>query len=369
VYGYYLFLGRGDWGTSRAKSLDPTFGGNVVTRILGDWGMHRQGTELADAPQWSSSWDLRVWKHHVDFLVDRLGADTLSFCMGGYELPYASETLPEAVELDHANVKADFFQQVIDHARGRGLSLVALFPTTGHAVGYARAHPEVATVSADGRRSSENLCHNHPAGRRYAQTVVTEVLTRYRGFDRICFHPPENAVPCHCAFCRKAFEREAHKPMADATEKEVSDFFWSSCMRFQREMEQVGLTLAPQARLLCITIPGRFEQDFDLVAGQIPRTTQILHWDYWSYGERTAELLESLRIFGSRGHRVGFIPSSGWGLDKCGDRYGQAVVEQVRAVRAAGIEDLLYFVGAIWHEESLLATSWKCHGRDSGGCA
>ena len=91
MHGYYLFLGRGDWGTSRAKTLDPTFGGNVPTQILGDWGVHRTGTPLAQAPEWSSAWTPDAWKHHLDFLVDTLKADTLALCMNGFELPYASD--------------------------------------------------------------------------------------------------------------------------------------------------------------------------------------------------------------------------------------------------------------------------------------
>ena len=72
MYGYYLFVGRGDWGTSREKTLDPSFHGNVPTSLLGDWGLHRTGTELADAPEWSSAWSLATWKTHIDFLVDEL---------------------------------------------------------------------------------------------------------------------------------------------------------------------------------------------------------------------------------------------------------------------------------------------------------
>lgn len=83
MYGYYFFLGRGDWGTSRDKSLDPTFGGNVPTRLLGDWGPHRRGTDLKGVPEWTASWDATTWKKRIDFLVDHLGVDTLALCLNG----------------------------------------------------------------------------------------------------------------------------------------------------------------------------------------------------------------------------------------------------------------------------------------------
>jgi hypothetical protein len=359
MYGYYLFVGRGDWGTSREKTLDPTFDGNVATAILGDWGVHRKGTDLKDAPEWSSAWDRQTWKARVDFLVDRLGADTLDLLMNGYELPYPSKRFPEAVELDHANVRDDFLQEVLDYILARSVTLYAQFCTTGHAVGYARAHPDYTTVLPDGSRHPSNLCHHNPGGRAYAIGVAEEVLRRYRGFSGVSFHPPENAIPCHCPHCRTAFARATGKDFSLASTQEIADFYWASCMAFQRELECLAQSLIPGVQLFSITIPGQFEQHFDVVGPQIPRTTLILHWDYWSYGPKTPDLLRSLDVYRSQGHRVGFIPTSGWSLDKCGPGYGQQVVEQIDAVRAAGVTDLLYFVGAIWHEPSLLATSWK----------
>lgn len=359
MYGYYLFLGRGDWGTSRDQTLDPTFGGNVATKLLGDWGTHRTGTDLTAAPEWSSAWDLATWKRHLDFLVDRLGADTLCLLMNGYELPYPSRRFPEAVELDHANVREDFLQQVLDYARSRGVALYAQFCTTGHAVSYARAHPEFAVVNPDGTPHPCNLCHHHPGGRDYAVGVAEEVLSRYHGFSGVSFHPPENATPCHCAYCQTAFTKATGGDFGSATPQAISDFYWGSCMRFQRDMERVAQALLPRAQLVSITIPGRFEQDFAVIGPEIPRETLILHWDYWSYGPRIPEVVKSLKLFRSQGHRVGFIPTAGWSLDKCLPDYGPPVVEQLAAVYAAGVTDLLYFVGAIWHEPSLLATSWK----------
>ncbi len=356
--GYYLFMGRGDWGMSRDRTFDPTFGGNVPTRLLGDWGPHRTGATLADAPEWSSAWDLAGWKRRVDFLRDELGADTLVLMMNGYELPYASALFPEAVERDHANVRHEFFQGVLDHARGRGLSLGACLATTGHARGYAQSHPEFTVAGATGQCATDNLCHNNPGGRRYAEGVAREVLTRYSGFEWVSFHPPENAQACRCAHCGRAFAEETGGEYGRADAATVAAFHWRSCLRFQHDLERLAADLVPGARFFSFTIPGTFETNFDVVAQAIPKSTVLMHWDYWSYGPRIPELLASLDLFRSQGHRVAFTPTSGWNLDKLGEGYGAAVREQIRAVRGAGIADILAFVGAIWHEPSLRATAW-----------
>ena len=281
--------------------------------------------------------------------------------MNGYELPYPSARFPEAVELDHANVREEFLQQVLDYARQRGLQVYAQFCTTGHAVGYATAHPDATTLAADGTRHAANLCHHHPHGRAYVTGVVEEVLTRYHGFTGVSFHPPENAVPCCCPYCRAAFTGATGTAFAEAAPEAISDFYWASCLHFQREMEEFARGFLPDARLLCITIPGRFERDFAIIAPEIPRSTLLMHWDYWSFADRIPALLDSLRCFAGHGHQVGFIPSSGWSLEKCGPSYGTQVVEQIDAVRQLGISDICYFVGGIWHEPSLLATSYARH--------
>lgn len=357
MYGHYLFLGRGDWGSSRHGTLDPTFGGNVRTRLLGDWGPHRTGTPLAAAPEWSSAWDAAGWFRRIDFLAGELGADTLLVCLNGFELPYPSRRFPEAVERDHANVQREFFQTVLDYARSRGVTPLALLCTTGHAEGYARAHPEAATLDRTGGRSPYNLCHHHPLGREYARGVAAELLTRYRGFAGIAFHPPENAHPCWCEHCRAAFRRAGAGDYAAATDAQRDAFLWRSCLAFQREMEELATALVPGVRVFVVTIPGRFEAEFDVVAEQVPLSSTFIHWDYWSFGPRLPQLLDALRLYRSRGHRVVFMPSAGWSLDALGEGYGAAVREQVAAVRADGVRDVLHFVGAIWNEAALRATA------------
>lgn len=196
-----------------------------------------------------------------------------------------------------------------------------------------------------------------PAAWKYAEGVAREVLTRYSGFEWVSFHPPENTQVCRCLYCTRAFVNEVGEDYGHAHAGIVSAFHWRSCLQFQHELEQMAHELVPGARFFSVTIPGTFEQEFAVVAQTIPKTTLLLHWDYWSYGPRIPELLASLKLFRSQGHSVAFAPSSGWSLDKLGENYGDAVREQIRAVHDSGIQDILYFAGAIWHEPSLRATA------------
>lgn len=102
-YGYYLFLGLGDY---------------LAPGALG--------------PDWTSRWDFSEWERCLDDLV-RLGTNSLFVYLVGGRLPFASESYPDLIEPGHANVERDFFQSVIDGATVRGMEVVAVLSTTGHA--------------------------------------------------------------------------------------------------------------------------------------------------------------------------------------------------------------------------------------------
>ncbi|MBI4024380.1 MAG: beta-galactosidase [Verrucomicrobia bacterium] len=346
MYGYYLFLGRGDYHLA--------FGPEVIDH----------------PPQtWTSTWDASDWRRRIDFLVDRLDADTLAILMNGFLLPYPSQRFPEVREKDHPNVQCEFLQEILDHARGRGLSLIATFCTTGHAMGYAKAHPECAVVAATGLkqrfvdadgRHAFNLCHHHLVARAYAIGVVEEVLTRYRGFSGVLFHPPEHFVSCRCRVCEQAFHVASKKSFAEASDRGIDAFYWATCMAFQGELVQRARTLLPSARMLTFDVPGPFDEHFDVIAPQISPMTAIVHWDYSSYRpEQYASLKECLRFFQTAGHRLIFTPTSSYNLATEDPEYGDKVVKQIDMVLNAGIQDVLYYHGPIWMEDTILATSWK----------
>jgi hypothetical protein len=112
-YGYYVFLGLGDfWQVEHPSPERETF--------------------VAPSPltsQWTSTWTLSVWKERIE-QWSRLGTNTLFIYLMGDRLPYQSEKFSDCVETEHPNVKSDFFQDVIDFALERNIQLVAVFTTT-----------------------------------------------------------------------------------------------------------------------------------------------------------------------------------------------------------------------------------------------
>lgn len=286
-----------------------------------------------------------------------------------WENTYPSARYPEVRESDHPNVRQEFFQDVLDYARGRGLMTVATLCTTGHAGGYAKAHPECATLAAAGTqhqyldsagRHTFNLCHNHPMGQAYARGVIAEVLSRYHGFGGLLFHPPEHVVPCHCSYCKQAFRATSGKELAAASDGDIAAFSWATYMDFQRQVAEEAGALAPGARVFTFNIPGVFDEHFKVVAPRIPRTTTIVYWDYHSYSpEQHTSLLAALDFYRSAGHPVAFTPTSSYNLRLEDPQYGAKVARQIDVVRGAGVKDVLYYHGPIWMEDTIRATSWK----------
>ncbi len=159
-YGYYLFLGLGDF------EAPPHLGS-----------------------EWTSTWDLHMWRERIENLI-RLGANTLFIYLMGHNLPYASHKFPEHIERMHPNVKRDFFQGVLDWCGQRGIEAIAVFSTTGHAKGYVSSHPELAIRGRDGRPQTQTgiMCHHKVEARRYCLQVIEECLGRYRGFAGVILH-------------------------------------------------------------------------------------------------------------------------------------------------------------------------------------
>ena len=198
-YGYYLFLGLGDYSSPGAPD--------------------------ATGSDWTSSWGLREWERRLDELV-RLGTNTLFVYLAGGRLPYPSERFPELVEPGHPNVESEFFQSVITGANGRGIDVVAVLSTTGHAgtmadlrpelaiepgpeqatgvLAFTRAFPETMQVG-DAPVGTGVLCHHKAGARDYATGVARECLARYTGFAGYVLHPPEFESGCLCDGCQAAY--------------------------------------------------------------------------------------------------------------------------------------------------------------------
>lgn len=322
-YGYYMFLG------------------------LGDFGMPEQV-----GPEWTSTWNLAKWREKVDELVV-LGTNTLFLYLIGHKLPYPSGQFPDCVEQDHPNVKDDFLQALIDLCRERDIEVVAVFTTTGHAAGYTSLHPQAATQDRDGSLRVEQgiLCHHNQEGIAYPLGAITECLERYHGFSGVILHPPEFSVPCFCGECRRLYEESRGKDLLSVPEEEARGFFMSTNLAFQKTVLEPEIRQrVPGCRFLTFTIPWVFETHFEQLAEHIAPETTIVDWDYRLSDEDRARVPGRLKRLMQFGHQVWFMPTCGFAFDreKSSDEQADAVLAQIRAALAAGIEDVVYFMGPVW---------------------
>ncbi|MBC7188439.1 MAG: hypothetical protein H5U38_15545 [Calditrichaeota bacterium] len=322
-YGYYLFLGLGDFD---------------VPPVLG--------------PEWTSTWDLRTWQERLDRLVS-LGTNTLFVYLMGHALPYASARFPECVDVRHPNAKAEFFQQVVNWCVDRGIFLVAVFSTTGHAEGYTSRHPELAICDREGHPQVQSgiMCHHKEGARRYCLGVIEECLTRYRGFAGVILHPPEFWRPCFCDACQEEFRAAHGKSLLSATDQEAKRFFMATSLRFQRSALETSIRrYVPEVRLFTFPIPWVFEQEFEQIAKEIDLHTVIVDWDYDLREERIQRLPARLWREQQFGHEVWFMPTSGFAFSKerSASEQAELVLKQVEAALAVGIRDIVYFMGPTW---------------------
>lgn len=343
-FGYYLFLGRGDYLLSRVP----------LDRIDPHW--RKPFTVSTNAADWSFSWDLAAWQEKLLFLHG-LGARRIYMIMNGFELPYPSRAFPELVEHDHVNVQREFFQGVLDFAQALGLEIIASFSTTGHCDRAIELYPHLAGRHADGKPWQCAICHNNPEARHYARTVMSEVLTRYKGFPGVYLHPPEVGEYCWCEHCQQAFRTQTGLELTAQDENTRMTWFWETAFEFIEELSQLARSFDPRFRLSICSLGSTWEPIYPALRGLLSREIKILHWDYGAFNSAAEERIgRRLTLFQSGGHEVGFITSVRFammGLDM--DQLRDHTARKVAFVRARGVREIVYFVGPVWFPESIRA--------------
>lgn len=354
-YGYYLFLGLGDFEQSPARVDDMS----APVVLSGDW---------------TRTWDLLEWERRIDQLA-RLGANTLFFLLTGHKLPYKSQCFPECVDMDHPNVHNDFLQKVLEHALERDIRLVAVFSTTGHAKSFVSSHPHLAIQDRTGtfRVNEGIMCHHHEEARQYPLMVIRECLTKYHGFVGAMLHPPEFLKPCFCSTCQEIYGnhtsyRESHvSDLLSAPDEEAQRFFMETNLSFHKTvLESEVKRHLPEAQLFICTIPWAFEPHFEKIATHIDKSTNIIEWDYNMSEGRISLLYGRLKRYRQFGHEVWFMPTSGFAFSKTRSQTEQArvVLSQIRMCLESDVKDIIYFMGPTWWP-TVEETSWYLHGYTS----
>ena len=293
------------------------------------------------------------------------------------------------METGHPNVTGDFFQAVIDAAVARGMELVAVLSTTGHAGGFISRHPELAIRARPGGHSKARerlrglpaeravreergaahagsgvMCHHRPGARAYALKVMEECLTRYSGFSGAVLHPPEFIDPCFCDQCTAVYRREKGGDLASASDEAAQRFFMETSLAYQTSVLEPRLAqLIPGARRFTFTIPWVFEDHFEELAGAIDPNTVIIDWDYDLSPQRLEGLQGRLKRYQGFGHQVWFMPTCGYGIAEGRSRSGQeaAVISQIGLCLDTGVRNIVYFLGPVW-PRSIEGTSYFLHG-------
>jgi len=360
-YGYYLFLGLGDY-----------LGDSPLTREC--W---TRGFKLPRCPasetNYVAGWDLPTWKKRIDEFRE-VGTNTLAVLFNGHFLPYPSEKYPDLLEKNrpyvprneaniHPNVKADFFNEVIAYAREKDIDMIAALCTTGHALGFTTTRQEAAIRDREGNPVlySGIACHRHAQARGYAVNVATEVLSRYRGFWGVITHPPEFTQTCFCDACRRAYKAKYGKDLDQATVKQALNFTLESYLAFEKnEIDPIVARYAPNTRRLMFTIPPIFITGFEQFAPKIDSQTILLHWEYDLHDQAIAQLPSRLTRYRSLGHKLWFLTTTDFALK---NGLEPNVPKQIDVCREAGVRNFLYFMGPYWSHK-VEKTSWYLQQRD-----
>ncbi len=328
AYGYYLFLGTGDFPPPEPLTN-----------------------------QWTSTWTFEDWKQNILTLRDA-GMNTLFLYLMGNTLPFTSENYPQCIETGHPNVETDFCQEVIDFCNSLAIDVIGVFSTTGHAQGFTLSYPHTAVINRDGIQQPESgiSCHHHPEAQTYARTVITELLHRYHGFKGIMLHPPEFLEPCYCSRCREKYRSLYNENLAAMDNQNVQRFFMETNLEFQNSVIVPRVReITGNTQLFTFTIPWVFENDFEIFARRIPEDTILVEWDYDLRDETISSIPARLDRYRQFGHTLWFMPSAGFNFypgtpfhftkEKTVEEQAAQVLKQIETVVNQGIHDIIYFVG------------------------
>jgi len=83
----------------------------------------------------------------------------------------------------------DFFGQLIQYGRSRGVKIFPMFNSFGHNTLIPRLHPEISAVDTAGRPSGKSLCVSNPRTYDVFFNIYDEIIDRYllpNGIDSFC---------------------------------------------------------------------------------------------------------------------------------------------------------------------------------------
>jgi hypothetical protein len=320
--GYYVFIGKGDY--------------------KDEFGPQTPGYSLAD------------WQRLIDGLKAK-GATTFLPLVTGHRLPYPSRSFPEYIETDSRTNKDVDLQQILDHAKARGLEVILAFTTTGHCRFYAQDHPEHCIVNEDGS-PAPGLCPNRKGAELYPLGIVEEALTRYKNYDGILIHPPEISPVCYCPDCQRLYKQKTGRDLRSASPVERQRFFVETYLKFAaRLLTRVDKLASPKVKLMFNC--NWMDDHVDLMS-VLPDDLDIIYWDYELRDEYLqGRLRDNLKRYLGMSRTIWFMPSTEprwWTPAKADVEWGCGqVVKQLKIAKDAGVRNIGIFVGATVHKDNI----------------
>lgn len=343
--GYYIFFGNGDYHPSTYKTKE-----------------------------WVSEWNLTDWKKFINEIMD-LGSNTLMIYLNGHTLPYKSKSHPELVDFSHLNCSKEFLSELLLYAKEKGLQIIAVLTTTGHAGKFAELNEsaKIEVLLSDlsiedtlvpfpthirkGKMSKKEgaaqvgygvLCHNKEISRAYATDILAEVIRAFRGIiDGIALHPPESAYPCGCIQCKEKYFLKHQKSLNPNNVEIHREFFIKSYLEFQGELHSLISKEFPQCKQLTFTIPWLYENSFDTLGQLIPKNTIIIEWDYNLEPSRISSIKQRIEKYMSLGHTIWFMPTAGFSFNTSESIEEQLklLYQQIEAVEDMNVGGIIHFLG------------------------
>ncbi|KTD48656.1 hypothetical protein Lrub_1007 [Legionella rubrilucens] len=343
--GYYIFFGNGDYHPSTYKTKE-----------------------------WVSEWNLDDWKKFIDEIIE-LDSNTLLIYLNGHTLPYRSKSHPELVDTSHLNCNSEFLSELLLYAKGKGLKIIAVLTTTGHAGKFAELNesskievllndlsiedtlvPFPAHIRKGKMTKKEGaaqvgygvLCHNKEISRAYAKDILAEVIHTFGDIiDGIALHPPESAYPCGCTQCKDKYFIRYKESLNPNNIENHREFFIKSYLEFQSELHSLISKELPQCQQATFTIPWLYENSFDIVGQLIPKDVIIIEWDYNLEPSRISSIKKRIEKYMSLGHTIWFMPTGGFSFNPLepADDQINLLYQQIEAVEDMTIGGIIHFLG------------------------
>ena len=144
------------------------------------------------------------------------------------------------MEKTEGNFDFSFFDNVIEHAKARGLNVIMGTPTATIPAWLAKKHPAIIAEFDDGAKRTyggrHNYCFNSPEMYEYSEKIIRQLIGHYKDEKAIVAWQTDNEIGhegsdvCYCDNCHKAFQKYLSDCFNGDIDQLNADFgttFWS----------------------------------------------------------------------------------------------------------------------------------------------